>query len=398
MKQNAATGRNQTVDPTFHHDEYEVRYQRLQAALEESDLDVFLSFTPENIYYMTGFHTPGYYFPQCLVVPRNEAPTLVVRNFELPGVERLTWLENGRGFKDHERPAQAIADTAVKFPGSRIGYESDSWFLTPALLAEIENGLGEATAIPVRGLIERQRVVKSSAEVELMRLSARHTDAGMAAAFAASQVGATENDVAGRIYQAMIVDGSSYPSLPPFVAVGPRSADPHATWSGRPLNQGDLLYFEVGGSQGRYGSGLIRMGSVGEPPNAHAETISRAMTTVTAALEALLETIRPGVSSEAVNRASRQIIEGEGWGDANRTRAGYSIGISFPPDWGEGHILALREDEHRELQAGMVFHIVPNVLLPGVGGVGLSETVLVTDDGCECLTQFPRDFVVTGND
>ena len=88
------------------------------------------------------------------------------------------------------------------------------------------------------------------------------------------------------------------------------------------------------------------------------------------------------------------MLEGEGWGDFNRIRSGYSIGISFPPDWGEGHILSLRAGEPRVLAPGMVFHLVPSLLIPGVGGFGVSDTVLVTESGCECLTQHPRELVV----
>ena len=176
--------------------------------------------SPENIYYITGFHTPGYYFPQCLVVPRGETPTLVLRHLEAPGVANMTWLDKSRGYDDHEDPAHAIAEVAAQHAQSRIGYESESCFLPPGLLARIQDQLG-IEAVPYTDLVEQQRVVKSPAEIDLIRLAARHTDAGMAAAFAASQAGVTENHVAGRVYGSMIEDRSSYPSLPPFIATGP---------------------------------------------------------------------------------------------------------------------------------------------------------------------------------
>jgi Xaa-Pro dipeptidase len=215
----------------------------------------------------------------------------------------------------------------------------------------------------------------------------------MRAAFEASQIGNSEDDVAAATYHAMIASGSSYPSLPPFIATGARSALPHATWSGRRLKQGDVLFFETGAVADRYGAALVRVGVIGEPAPEIAPTLNRAVDAISEAIEALIAAIKPGVTGEKVHRASRGPIERAGWGDVNRNRSGYSIGISFPPDWGEGQIYSLREHEQRPLEQGMIFHLVPNVLIPNVAGVCLSETVLVTEGGCEPLTQYPRELV-----
>jgi Xaa-Pro dipeptidase len=75
-------------------------------------------------------------------------------------------------------------------------------------------------------------------------------------------------------------------------------------------------------------------------------------------------------------------------------RAGYSIGISFPPDWGEGHILSLKYGEKRALEPGMVFHVPSSIRDEGVALVGNSETILVTERGAEPLTSFPRHHFV----
>ena len=80
--------------------------------------------------------------------------------------------------------------------------------------------------------------------------------------------------------------------------------------------------------------------------------------------------------------------------DCFRKRTGYSIGIGFAPDWGEGHILSLKTPDPTPLEPGMVFHISPALLVPAECGVGFSETVLVTDTGVEVLTSFPRQLVV----
>lgn len=374
------------------HDEHRERYRRLQAAMHDAGIDTLLSWSPENVYYMTGYDTLGYYFPQCFIASVDSPPSLVVRHFESPNVERQTWLDRYVGYRDHESVADVVAAEVGRF-GGRVATEAQTWAVSPAVatrIAELVDGI-----VAVDGLVEQLRLVKSPAEIALIRQSCRYTEAAMTAAFEAAVPGANEDEVAAAIYSRMIAAGSTYPSLAPFVSSGPRTFHPHQTWSGRVLEHGDMLWFETGGSAGRYGSGLIRVGAVGEPPAAIAPTITRALEVVNVTLTALIDAVRPGVTGADAHRVGRQAIVDAGWGDVHRNRSGYSIGVSYPPDWGEGQIYSLQDLEVRPLEAGMVFHLVPNVLIPDVAGIAVSETVLVTETGCEALTDFPREFVHT---
>ena len=112
-----------------------------------------------------------------------------------------------------------------------------------------------------------------------------------------------------------------------------------------------------------------------------------------AGLERVLEIMKPGVPCSEVAEAWAGEIVRAGFPRPYR-RAGYSIGISFPPDWGEGHILSLRYDESRPLRAGMVFHVISSIRDEGVAVTGSSETILVTEQGWEAVTNFPRQLFV----
>jgi Xaa-Pro dipeptidase len=109
------------------------------------------------------------------------------------------------------------------------------------------------------------------------------------------------------------------------------------------------------------------------------------------AVEAATRTIRPGVPAGEVDRVCRTLIADAGFGDNQASRTAYSIGIAVPPDWGEGQILSMKPGEGRPLQHNMTFHLLPWVQIPGKGGVGCSETIRVSEDGCEVLTDFPRE-------
>ena len=202
------------------HDEHRERYRRLQAAMHDAGIDTLLSWSPENVYYMTGYDTLGYYFPQCFIASVDSPPSLVVRHFESPNVERQTWLDRYVGYRDHESVADVVAAEVGRF-GGRVATEAQTWAVSPAVatrIAELVDGI-----VAVDGLVEQLRLVKSPAEIALIRQSCRYTEAAMTAAFEAAVPGANEDEVAAAIYSRMIAAGSTYPSLAPFVSSGPRT-------------------------------------------------------------------------------------------------------------------------------------------------------------------------------
>jgi Xaa-Pro dipeptidase len=115
-----------------------------------------------------------------------------------------------------------------------------------------------------------------------------------------------------------------------------------------------------------------------------------------AGLESAIAAIRPGATSGEVDAACRGAIGEYGMAEAFLHRTGYSIGVGFSPAWGEGQVMDLKSGDPRELKPGMVFHVVPIVFLPGVAGIGFSETVLVTETGSEVLTSLPHTLLVKG--
>jgi Xaa-Pro dipeptidase len=109
------------------------------------------------------------------------------------------------------------------------------------------------------------------------------------------------------------------------------------------------------------------------------------------ALEAAVAAMRPGVTSHEVDRAARAVMERAGLGQHFSHRTGYSIGIGLPPDWGEGRIMSINENDPTVLEAGMCFHLIPDLKIVHEGGVVFSESVVVTDTGRARLTDFPLE-------
>ena len=133
----------------------------------------------------------------------------------------------------------------------------------------------------------------------------------------------------------------------------------------------------------RYGAALMRTVFAGTPR----ADIQRRVDTGRRALERHLATVRAGRTPDEVWRVWANTLAEDGDAETYR-RTGYSIGINYPPDWGEGYIIDIRRGEYRELQTNMTIHVPSLVKRFGLANVGPSETIRVTDDGCEVLTSY----------
>jgi Xaa-Pro dipeptidase len=376
----------------FSIDEYNARLAGISIEMQNRGIDVLVLTTPENIYYVSGFGTKGYYTFQALVISSNSAIFLVTRKFELINVSRLSWVDEARVFEDTEKPADILIE-ALKKAGldrGRIGVEMNRWFLPAGTYADLNSSLPFAEFVNGSGIVEKQRVCKSPKEIEYIRKAADTVSVGMKAALDTLSQGVTENDVAGELYKAAIKAGSEYMAGQPYVASGYRSALPHATWQGRKIEYGDVVYAESSANVRRYSAALIRTAVIGKPDHA----VKHAAEAVIAGLESAIDKIKPGVTSGDVDFACRNTIGKYGLAEGFFHRTGYSIGVGFSPAWGEGQIMDLKPEDTRELRKGMVFHIVPIVFISGVAGVGFSETVLVTDTGAEVLTNLHHSLLV----
>lgn len=383
----------QRDDLVFPMKEYERRLQQLRERMTERNLDVILVTTPENITYLTGFESPGHYWFQCLIVPLEGSAIGVSRELEMSGIDAYSWLKHNHGYHDSQDPIALVVQTLREFElaNGQIGIERDCWFFTAVQQELLMFFLPDSNFSDCSGIVEEGRLIKSTFEIDLMREAARTAEAGMRAGVDAISEGVTENDVAAEVTYALIKAGSEWPSIHPFIASGERGAIGHATWMGRELKRGDSVFLEVAGCKRRYHAALMRACVVGEPD---AELIE-AFETVLTAFDAAKSAIQPGIAAGEIDRIARDTIAHSGLPGTQASRVAYSIGIAVPPDWGEGHILSMKVGETRLLEENMTFHMLPWVQIPGKGGIGCSETILVTPEGAERLTDFPRELFVS---
>ena len=383
----------QRDDMTFPFSEYEGRLQALRERMAERLLDAVVITDPENLMYLTDYQTTGYSFFQALVVPLEDEPFMITRMLEESNVHARTWVEETRPYPDTGDAIQMLVESLREFglTGKNIGYERNSYFFPAYHQDSIHTTFLEGRLLDCFGIVEEGRVCKSDAEIDIMRRAAIATEAGMRAGFDAARPGVTENDIGAAICSAMFRAGGEPPAVMPYVVSGPRSMIGHATWEGRTVQPGEHVFLEVGGCYRRYHTAMMRTVVLDElsHPMEHAQDRMKL------ALEEIKSLLRPGMTVSDADNIVRNIITANEVDARLITRSGYSIGIAFPPSWDEGYIVSLKQGDSRVIKKGMTFHLIP--WMWGVEGdktVGISDTIYVTDKGCESFFTLEEDFVV----
>ena len=368
--------------------EYQRRYDLVLENMKVSDLDAILIHGPENITYLTGYETPGYYGYHCLVMARGEQPILVGRRIEMmTNVPEFSWLTQTKNVEDHQAPVDITSQMIEKLGMARrrIGVEKSGWFFPVREYEALQARLPKAALVDSSGLVEAARLIKSNAEVRMIRRAVAIADTATLAGIRATKVGATEDQIAAALYKQWCEAGAEYTGLPNFIASGRRSGLCHSTWRGRKLSANDHCIFEIAASKNRYAGAVFRTATVGR-----VKPKLRCLSDITIeALLAVIDAIKPGAISEDVDKIGRNIIKRAGFGKHHHHRLGYSIGLNQPPDWGEGQIMSIRRGEKRALETNMTFHLVPGCLIAGEIGIVNSATVRVTKTGCEVLNSIP---------
>jgi len=375
--------------------EYQHRLNELRERMQERLLDAVVISDPENLFYLTGYQTTGYSYFQALVVPLEGEPISITRELEASNMVHRTWVEEARCYTDTGDAIQELFNI-IKDLGLEhkyIGYERNSYFFPAYQQDRFHNHMqaGEGNLLDCYGIVEEGRICKSAAEIELMRSVAKVTEAGMQAAIEATEVGVTENEIAAAACAAMFSAGGEYPAVLPYITSGPRSMIGHATWEGRTVQAGEHVFLEMAGCIKRYHTAMMRTVLLGEKSPA----MQSAEASMLEALDAAHNLIRPGVMVSDVDKCVRDIICRNDVGANLLTRAGYSIGIAFAPSWDEGYIMSLKQGDETVLKPGMTFHLLP--WMWGVEGdktCGISDTILVTETGCESFFTLPREMSV----
>ena len=378
--------------------EYKTRLNKTKQSMLQHGVEVLVLSNPSNMCYLTGYNAWSFYVHQAVIIFIDEKePIWVGRGMDAKGAKLTTWMkpENIYTYPDDyvqssiRHPFDFVAEVLLeKGKGDRkIGVELDAFYYTAKCHERMVIGLPEAELKDTSGLVNWVRLVKSDKEISYMRNAAYIVCQAMSAAYDKIDVGVRENDVAAAIYDAQIYGsdkfGGDYPSIVPMMPRGEQTGSPHLTWTDKKYEKGDLVTIEIAGAYRRYNAPMARTISLGKAED-------RVLDVGKVVLEGIEETlafIKPGHTAAEVSNVWTEVIAKYGY--TKESRIGYSVGLSYPPDWGE-HTISLRKHDNSILEPNMVFHFMPGMWYNDFG-VSITESILVTETGIERLTPFDRE-------
>ncbi|MGH3095505.1 MAG: M24 family metallopeptidase [Streptosporangiales bacterium] len=382
--------------------EYASRLARVRERMTRQSFAALIVTDPANLYYLSGYNAWSFYMPQCLVVPVDGDPVLFARAMDAAGAGFTTWLPPAQveGYPEDlvHRPdthpfcwiARRIADRGLIATGERCAVEADSSYFTVRAYQALAAGLPGVRVADSAELVNWVRVVKSPYEVEQMRVAGSIAEHAMQVALTGVTAKRRQCDVAADILAAQAhgtaEHGGDYSACLPFLPTGAGAGTPHLTFTDEPLRPGEATTIELAGVYRRYHAPLARTVMLGEPSRRLTDTAA----VVAEGMAETLATMRPGRTAGDVHGAWERVISAHGL--SKDSRIGYSIGVGYPPDWGE-RTVSLRRAEPTVLEAGMCFHVILGMWMDG-WGYELSEPVVIVGDGVERLTSLPWELTI----
>jgi len=360
------------------------RLERLREILKEKRIGGFLISSPSNLFYLGGFRAEGsfglvtqgearIFVPELLYEQAKE----IVRNFEVIGF-RNKLLAKVETF---------LAGAKIRRLGFEVGGVSLKRY------REMERGFRRVRLVPLDGLVEEMRVVKTEEEVNLIRKSAQISVAAFRFVKRRIRIGMKERIISCQLEYFMRKRGAEKPSFDIIVASGENTAYPHYQTGEREIRPGDCLIIDVGCVYKGYCSDLTRPLFLDIITKSHREGLRHKLLfefggkykkiyeAVRKAQRAAIEKIRPGVKCASIDFAARKVIARGGLNDYFIHRTGHGVGLDV-------HELPWVEENSKQvLRAGMVLTVEPGVYIPGFGGVRIEDMVLVTKKGYEVLTE-----------
>jgi ectoine hydrolase len=388
------------VNLPFALEEYAGRLAAVRAAMAERGIDTLVVSDPSNMAWLTGYDGWSFYTFQAVVVGPEGAPFWWGRGMDAAGARRTVWMgaDDIIGYADvlvQNPEAHPMGDLALRLAErgldrGRIGVEMDNYYYSAAAHAALSAALPGVALVDATGLVNWQRAVKSPAEIGLIRRAARIVERMHAVIREMAEPGLPKNVLVAEILKAGVIgaDGQwgDYPAIVPMAPSGADATAPHLTWDDRPLRRGEATFFEIAGVCRRYHAPQSRTLFFGEPPARY----RRAEEAVLEATAAALDKARPGATCGEVADAFNGTLNRLGF--EKDSRCGYSIGLSYPPDWGE-RTMSLRSSDRTVLRPGMVFHFMPALWLDD-GGIEITEPILIGEGGAEKLCTTPAELCV----
>jgi Xaa-Pro dipeptidase len=366
----------------FPKDEYQARVARVREHMAARELDVLIIDQTEFLAYLTGFSISENMYRACLL-PRDGEPIMILRAVDLGPFEESSWLTRSVAFADWEDPVQVLTDTIrrIGYASGRIGLDEDSYCMPLRRFKQLAAKIPDAHFVDFSGVMAVLRARKSEREIAVLKRAAQIGDLGITAALKASGEGKSPRDAAAAVYQVFMAEGADA-ARAGIITSGVGNAFLHGGLTKQPLAKGDILHLELLPYIDGYSARLMRSAVIGDIAP-HRLQLARRLIEIQ---DRQFEAIKPGACAADIDALARKAVLADGLRPDYPNITGYSLGcypLHTPRTSDFSRIFLPTADW--TLEEGMVFHMYVSA-----DGVAISETVLVTKTGYECLTRSPR--------
>ena len=381
--------------------EYKSRLKKVQSEMQKKGIELLISQDTANINYLTGYDAWSFYYSQCVIVHVNsDEPLCFVRAQDAGGAFITTYLKKENIIIYDEKyihtwpthPYDALVDLIKKKKWDKIniGVEMDAHYFTAYCYEKLKKGLPNAKILDSERLVNWVRVEKSIAEIEYMKKAATISEMAMKTAMETISPDVRQCDAVAEIQRTLFRGtpeyGGEYASIATLLPTGKGTSASHLTASDKKFVKGEATIIELSGTYKRYHAPMARTINLGKPDQKKLD----AMKATNEALEEGINASKPGNTANDVAEKFWGVLDK--YGIKKESRTGYSIGIGYPPDWGE-HTLNIYKGDMTELKPNICYHMIA-VMQFGDWGVESSESIRITESGNELLCNFSRDLHV----
>ncbi len=385
----------------FTKEEYNNRLKKVQKMMQDKGIELLISHDTNNINYLTGYDAWSFYYAQCAIVHINaDEPLCFVRDQDAGGAYLKTYLkkENIIVYDEHyihtwpKHPYDYLVEIIKnkKWDKLSIGLEMDAHYFTAFCYQKIRDGLPNAKIKDSERLVNWARLVKSNTEINFMKSAAKFQRVGMKKAYEVISPGVRHVMLLGEIQKALFYGtpefGGEYASIATLLPTGKGTSASHLTATQDKFIDGEATIVELSGVYKRYHAPMARTIFLGKPDQLKIDTMKKTIE----ALQAGIDATKPGNTVDHVAQAFWKILDK--YGIEKKSRTGYSIGIGYPPDWGE-HTLNIYKGDMTILEPNICFHMIA-VMQFGEWGVEASEAIRVTDQGAELFCNMSKELHV----
>ena len=384
----------------FSCDEYASRQHKTRSAMTQQNIDLLIVSDPSNMCWLTGYDGWSFYVHQCVVISTDGDLFWFGRGIDSNGAKLTTDLSDADilSYPDHYvqsneyHPMEYLAGILKQrhLHTGNIGLEKDNYYFSARAAESLYANLADASFKDTTALVNWQRAVKSSTELEYMRRAGKVIEKVYEKIMQVAEPGMRKNALVAEILHAQATGTEQhygdYSAIVPLIGVGDEAAACHMTWDGEILESNTGMFLEIAGVHARYHCPCSRTLYFGKPAQKYRDIEK----VINECIDEILSAFKPGNTCGEVAETFFSQLKKHGYEKDNR--CGYSIGLSYPPDWGE-RTMSLRKEDITVLEEGMTFHFMPAIWFAD-WGFETTESIEVGNRGGICLSNVPRQLLV----